>query len=75
MAPYRQRILAYAEGRVLEIGVGSGENLPLYTNRVSEIVGVEPHPRLLAMASVKPSRVRTKLIEGSAESLPVEGSS
>jgi ubiquinone/menaquinone biosynthesis C-methylase UbiE len=75
MAPYRQRILADAEGRVLEIDVGSGENLPLYTNRASEIVGVEPHPRLLAMASVQPSRVRTKLIEGSAESLPLEGSS
>ena len=75
MAPYRERILARAEGRVLEIGVGSGENLPLYTNRANEIVGVEPHPRLLAMASLKRSRVRTKLIEGSAESLPLDDSS
>lgn len=74
MAPYRERIVAHAEGRVLEIGVGSGENLPLYTNRANEIVGVEPHPRLLAMASVKPSRVRTKLIEGSAESIPLDDS-
>src|SRR5215831_12466198 len=75
LAPYRERILAQAEGRVLEIGVGSGANLPLYTNRANEILGVEPHARLLTMASVKPSRVPTKLIEGSAESIPLDDSS
>jgi SAM-dependent methyltransferase len=69
--PYRERILAQAEERVLEIGVGSGANLPLYMNRANEMLGVEPHARLLTMASVKPSRVLTKLIEGSAESNPV----
>src|SRR5206468_2265199 len=31
-----------AEGRVLEVGVGSGLNLPLYTDRVSELLGLEP---------------------------------
>jgi ubiquinone/menaquinone biosynthesis C-methylase UbiE len=75
VAPYRERILAQAEGRALEIGVGSGDNLLLYTNRANEISGVEPHARLLTMASVKPSRVPTKLIEGSAESIPLDDSS
>jgi len=75
LAPYRERLLAQAEGRVLEIGVGSGVNLPLYSSRASEILGVEPHPRLLNMASSKKGRVPTKLIEGSAESLPFETSS
>ncbi|HSC41419.1 MAG TPA: SAM-dependent methyltransferase, partial [Candidatus Binatia bacterium] len=50
LMPYRERVISAAEGRVLEIGVGSGLNLPLYPARVREIVGLEPAPRLLAMS-------------------------
>jgi hypothetical protein len=38
LAPYRERTMALAEGRVLEIGVGSGLNLPFYTDRATEIL-------------------------------------
>lgn len=72
LAPYRERIIRLAEGRVLEIGIGSGLNLPLYTNRITEIVGLEPHPKLLAMASHKFGHTPTHLIKGSAESIPLE---
>lgn len=75
LAPYRERIVSQAAGRVLEIGVGSGANLPLYSDRASDILGVEPHPRLLNMASAKQSRVPATLIEGSAESIPLDDSS
>jgi ubiquinone/menaquinone biosynthesis C-methylase UbiE len=51
LAPYRERTMALAEGRVLEIGVGSGLNLPFYTDRATEILGLDPHPRLLRMAA------------------------
>jgi hypothetical protein len=30
---YRRRVVPHARGRVLEIGVGSGMNVPLYTKR------------------------------------------
>src|SRR5437899_5500726 len=75
LAPYRKRVLALAEGRVLEIGMGSGQNLPFYTARATTIVGLEPHPKLLAMASTKASIIPRSLIEASAESLPLDDAS
>ena len=61
---YRERVVGLAQGRVLEIGIGSGMNLPFYTSRTTEILGLEPHPKLLEMASPKTSRDRATLIEG-----------
>ena len=72
LAPYRERVIQLAEGRVLEIGVGSGMNLPLYTDRATEILGLDPHPKLLSIASEKPQSIPSKLIEGSAESIPLD---
>src|SRR6516165_5879053 len=50
LAAYRARIIPAAEGRVLEIGIGSGLNLPFYSRNVARVIGLEPSPRLLAMA-------------------------
>lgn len=75
LTPFRERTIRLAGGRVLEIGVGSGLNLPLYTDRTTEILGLDPHPRLLAMASEKPRSVPSRLIEGSAESIPLDDAS
>ena len=72
---YRERIVGLAEGRVLEIGIGSGMNLPFYTERATEILGLEPHPKLLGMASPKAHRDRATLIKGSAESIPLDRAS
>ncbi len=70
LAPYRERVVAGAEGRVLEIGVGSGPNLPFYP-RVSEIIGLEPHPKLQSMAS----RAGFRVLPGSAEAIPLDRAS
>ena len=75
LEPYRKRLLSLAGGRVLEIGIGSGLNLPFYTEHATEIIGVEPHPKLLAMASHKHSTIPSNLVEGSAELLPLETAS
>ena len=50
LVPFRERVIGAAEGRVLEIGVGSGMNLPFYRQPVREIVALEPAPRLVTMA-------------------------
>lgn len=39
----RQKVVPHAEGLVLEIGIGSGQNLPFYNpNKVTKIIGVDP---------------------------------
>src|SRR5271156_3275835 len=76
LMPYRQRVIGGAVGRVLEIGIGSGLNLPLYGDAVEEIIGVDISPELLAMAEQtallesQRRRLRVRLLEGSAEHLP-----
>jgi ubiquinone/menaquinone biosynthesis C-methylase UbiE len=77
LLPYRERVISQARGRVLEIGVGSGLNLPLYGSRVDEILGLDTAPRLIAMArdAAGCSKIPVTLIARSAEALPVEDAS
>src|SRR5215470_5585677 len=74
LQPYRERVTSAAEGRVLEVGIGSGLNLALYPHQVSEIVGLEPAHRLLGMArqAAEQAGLKVPLIEGSAESIPLQ---
>jgi ubiquinone/menaquinone biosynthesis C-methylase UbiE len=67
---YRRRRAEKAKGRVLEIGIGSGLNLPLYGREVSNVYGIDPSARLLKRAAQQ-SR-RPFLIRGSAETAPFE---
>src|SRR3546814_15926848 len=37
LVPYRQRVISAAEGRILEVGVGSGLNLPFYSDKAGHV--------------------------------------
>ena len=77
LAVYRGRIVPAAEGRVLEVGIGSGLNLPLYSRKVEHLIGLDPCPRLLAMArrAGTTTSARVEFVEGSAEAIPLENAS
>jgi ubiquinone/menaquinone biosynthesis C-methylase UbiE len=47
---FRRETVAGLNGRVVELGSGSGPNFPLYPDTVSELVAVEPEPNLRAKA-------------------------
>ena len=72
-AAYRRRALAGARGVVLEIGVGSGLNLPFYGAEARMILGLDPSPGLLRRAGRRAGRAAcaVHLVQGSAEALPL----
>jgi ubiquinone/menaquinone biosynthesis C-methylase UbiE len=74
LANYRARLLSRAKGRVLEIGIGSGLNLPFYTPAVDELLGLEPSARLADMArNAANSDLPVAILRGGAERIPLTG--
>ena len=74
----RRRLLPQAEGVVLEPGVGTGLNLPLYDRtRVKAVIGIDPSAPYLELAQGRAERapVPVELIRGMAEELPLEDNS
>jgi len=77
LRPYRERIAGDAEGCVLEIGIGSGLNLPFYGRKVKRLLGLEPSPRLLSRARQKARGfpLAVEFLQGSAEAIRLEDKS
>lgn len=75
LSAYRERAVAAARGRVLEIGAGSGLNLALYGRGVERVCAVDLSPGLLRLARgrVPGARVPVSLVQASAERLPFAG--
>jgi ubiquinone/menaquinone biosynthesis C-methylase UbiE len=73
----RRELLQGLSGRVIEVGAGNGRNFPHYPASVTEVLAVEPEPRLRATgerAAVN-APVPIKVITGVADRLPADADS
>jgi len=73
LEPFRREVVSPARGRVLEVGVGSGLNLPLYGRAVDALLGLDPSSRLLSMARrrLTPGSAPPRLLQASATDIPL----
>ncbi|WP_245154918.1 class I SAM-dependent methyltransferase [Nocardioides sp. 1609] len=71
------RSLAPWTGRtVLDLGCGTGFHLPAFAADAGRVVGVEPHPDLLALARRRTARLdHVTLLAGTAQAVPLPPSS
>ena len=78
VAAQRRSVVPQAAGRVLEIGIGTGLNLPFYEPRkVERLVGIDPsvemHP--LALRRSRRAGLPVELRTAAAEQLPLDTAS
>jgi ubiquinone/menaquinone biosynthesis C-methylase UbiE len=71
---HRRQLLTMASGRVLEIGCGTGANLPFYSDAVEELTVTEPERAMLRRlrGRVREHAPRARLLRAPAEDLPFE---
>jgi ubiquinone/menaquinone biosynthesis C-methylase UbiE len=74
----RRQLVPKAKGRVLEIGIGTGRNLPFYDrSKVTRLVGVDPAMQMhrLAQKRSQEAGIAVELMDLSAEQLPTDNAS
>lgn len=78
IAEQRRRIVPQASGRVLELGFGSGRNLPFYDpSRIEELWGLEPSHEMLKLAKGRAAEAPfpVSFLEAAGEAIPLESAS
>jgi ubiquinone/menaquinone biosynthesis C-methylase UbiE len=74
----RRALVPLAGGTVVEVGIGSGHNLPHYdAGKVERLIGIDPDPTMLDLARrrTEPATRKLELIEASAEAIPLASAS
>ena len=69
----RQKVVPLAKGKVLDIGIGSGLNIPFYnSDKIDIVIGIDPSHELIELAKelANDSKASIELVIGSAESIP-----
>lgn len=69
---WRRQAASYASGNVLEVGIGTGLNLPYYTDKCLNLLGIDVSPGMLDRAKDRAvlSKVSVKL-----EEMDIQGTS
>jgi ubiquinone/menaquinone biosynthesis C-methylase UbiE len=71
----RQQIIPLAQGKVLEIGVGSGANFMHYdASRVDKLYALEPNPGMIRLAQrqLRRTRLNAEFIDLPGERIPLD---
>ena len=74
----REKVVPHAEGVVLEIGIGSGQNLPFYNpDKVSKIIGVDPDEHIWKRSAKRRAdcQIEVERIGLSGEDVPLDTNS
>jgi len=74
----REKIVPLAEGTVLDIGIGSGLNIPYYDkSKIDYLYGLDPSFELLKLARpvAKKNEIEIEFLECSAEAIPLSNDS
>ena len=69
----RQKVVPLAKGKVLDIGIGSGLNIPFYnSDKIDKVIGIDPSHELIDLAKelANDCKASIELVIGSAESIP-----
>jgi len=74
----RDKIVPYAQGVVLDIGIGSGLNIPFYNkSNINHLYGLDPSSELIEIAKMvaKINELEIEFLECGAESIPLADNS
>ncbi len=74
----RKKVVPLAEGRVLEIGIGSGLNIPFYDARkVQHLWGLDPSAEMwtIARKNAAEHHLDAEFIQSGAETIPLDDNS
>jgi ubiquinone/menaquinone biosynthesis C-methylase UbiE len=74
----RDKIVPYAQGVVLDIGIGSGLNIPFYNkSNINHLYGLDPSSELIEIAKrvAKIQELEIEFLECGAESIPLADNS
>ena len=77
LSALREGLLSHAGGKVVEIGGGTGTNLPLYGSAVEALTVTEPEPPMLRRLDkhVREQGASAKVLRAPAEDLPFDDDS
>jgi ubiquinone/menaquinone biosynthesis C-methylase UbiE len=70
VAEWRRELLAELEGEVLDLGAGTGANVPFFPSSVRHVVAAEPDRGMARRIRARERKVPVDVVEAVAEKLP-----